>query len=159
MFSFSKTTAGLGLALAIFSMASCTPESIVQTPVDTNSTPRDPAPIARVVCDSCGIVRSVVATSESSGTFGAGVVLGALVGGVAGNQVGGGDGKKLATVAGAIGGAVLGNKIEQDRKGPNYYEVTIDMENGGREIIMIPDATGISAGSEVLVNGNTISLR
>ena len=40
-----------------------------------------------------------------------GVGAGALIGGLVGNQVGGGNGKKLATVAGLIGGGFLGNEI------------------------------------------------
>jgi uncharacterized protein YcfJ len=40
---------------------------------------------------------------------------GALIGGVLGNQVGGGNGRKLATVAGIIGGGMLGNQIANNR--------------------------------------------
>lgn len=40
-----------------------------------------------------------------------GIGIGAVVGGLLGNQVGGGNGKTLATVAGAVGGAYLGNEI------------------------------------------------
>ena len=40
-----------------------------------------------------------------------GIGVGAVVGGLLGNQVGGGNGKKLATVAGVIGGGFLGNEI------------------------------------------------
>jgi uncharacterized protein YcfJ len=40
-----------------------------------------------------------------------GIGIGAVVGGLIGHQVGGGNGKKLATVAGAIGGGYLGNEI------------------------------------------------
>ncbi len=42
----------------------------------------------------------------------AGTAIGAVVGGVLGNQVGKGKGRKLATVAGAVGGGVAGNKIQ-----------------------------------------------
>jgi uncharacterized protein YcfJ len=42
----------------------------------------------------------------------AGTAIGAVVGGLVGNQIGGGDGKKLATVAGAVGGGYAGNRIE-----------------------------------------------
>jgi uncharacterized protein YcfJ len=35
-----------------------------------------------------------------------------VVGGLLGNQVGGGNGKKLATVAGAVGGGYAGNKVQ-----------------------------------------------
>lgn len=40
-----------------------------------------------------------------------GIATGAVVGGLIGNQIGGGNGKKLATVAGVIGGGYLGNEI------------------------------------------------
>ncbi|HEU4373709.1 MAG TPA: glycine zipper 2TM domain-containing protein [Telluria sp.] len=40
-----------------------------------------------------------------------GIGVGAVVGGLLGHQVGGGNGKKLATVAGVIGGGMLGNQI------------------------------------------------
>ncbi len=40
-----------------------------------------------------------------------GIGVGAVVGGLLGNQVGGGSGKTLATIAGAVGGGYLGNEI------------------------------------------------
>ncbi|QDL39628.1 glycine zipper 2TM domain-containing protein [Rhodoferax sediminis] len=40
-----------------------------------------------------------------------GIGVGAVVGGLLGNQVGGGNGKTLATIAGAVGGGFLGNEI------------------------------------------------
>jgi uncharacterized protein YcfJ len=40
-----------------------------------------------------------------------GIGTGAVIGGLIGNQVGGGNGKKLATVAGIIGGGYLGNQM------------------------------------------------
>jgi len=40
---------------------------------------------------------------------------GAVVGGLIGNQVGGGNGRKLATIAGVIGGGMLGNQIANSR--------------------------------------------
>ena len=42
-----------------------------------------------------------------------GSVIGAVAGGLLGNQVGGGNGKKLATVAGAVGGGYAGNKVQE----------------------------------------------
>ena len=40
-----------------------------------------------------------------------GIGVGAVVGGLLGNQIGGGNGKTLATIAGAVGGGYLGNEI------------------------------------------------
>lgn len=44
-----------------------------------------------------------------------GTGLGAVVGGVLGHQVGGGNGKKLATVAGVLLGGYAGNEVAHDR--------------------------------------------
>ena len=43
---------------------------------------------------------------------GAGAAMGAIAGGVVGNQMGGGSGKAAATALGIFGGAILGNNIE-----------------------------------------------
>lgn len=45
-----------------------------------------------------------------------GTALGAVAGGLLGNQVGGGSGKKVATVAGAVGGALVGRKIQENQQ-------------------------------------------
>ncbi len=50
---------------------------------------------------------------------GAGAAMGAIAGGALGNQVGRGDGRAVATIAGVIGGAMLGNRIE----GPSAPQV------------------------------------
>lgn len=46
----------------------------------------------------------------------AGTAIGAVAGGLLGNQIGGGKGKTLATVAGAVGGGYAGNRIEASRQ-------------------------------------------
>ncbi|MFI4889913.1 MAG: glycine zipper 2TM domain-containing protein [Steroidobacterales bacterium] len=53
-----------------------------------------------------------------------GTGLGALVGGVLGHQVGGGNGQKLATVAGAAAGGYAGNKIQQRAQQNDTYTTT-----------------------------------
>lgn len=40
-----------------------------------------------------------------------GIGVGAVVGGLLGNQVGGGNGRTLATIAGALGGGYVGNEV------------------------------------------------
>ncbi|HEY1148278.1 MAG TPA: glycine zipper 2TM domain-containing protein [Pseudoduganella sp.] len=44
-----------------------------------------------------------------------GTGIGAVIGGVLGNQIGGGNGKKLATVAGVLLGGYAGNEVAHDR--------------------------------------------
>lgn len=153
--------------IALISFNACAPQDSATADVANNETreqsaPADitPAPAqvpppAPLVCQTCGTVRSVTAITQQGQSTGAGAVIGAIVGGVAGNQVGGGSGQKLATAAGVIGGALLGNNIEQNRNSAAYYEVVIDMENGGQQVVNLQDPAGLGAGMNVsVVNGN-----
>jgi uncharacterized protein YcfJ len=54
---------------------------------------------------------------------GAGAVMGAIAGGAMGNAVGKGAGNVLATGAGIIGGAILGDQIESNGKQPTTQTV------------------------------------
>jgi outer membrane lipoprotein SlyB len=58
------------------------------------------------------------------------MVAGAVLGGVLGNQVGGGNGRKIATVAGAVGGGYAGNEIEKRSRSTTTYQVRVRMEGG-----------------------------
>ncbi|GAB3037575.1 MULTISPECIES: glycine zipper 2TM domain-containing protein [Oleiagrimonas] len=51
----------------------------------------------------------------------AGTAIGAVAGGLLGNQVGGGKGKKLATVAGAVAGGYAGKKIQEKHQEDATY--------------------------------------
>lgn len=51
----------------------------------------------------------------------AGTATGAVIGGLLGNQVGGGNGKKLATVIGAAAGAYTGNKLQERAQADDTY--------------------------------------
>lgn len=54
----------------------------------------------------------------------AGTAAGAIVGGVLGNQVGGGNGKKAATAAGAIVGGLIGKNVQSKHQGNQTYQTT-----------------------------------
>ena len=69
--------------------------------------------VPRQICNN----ETVVQQPRSSG---GGALLGALVGGVLGHTVGGGNGKSLATMVGAFGGAVAGDQIEG--RAPGYAQ-------------------------------------
>ncbi len=61
--------------------------------------------VPRQVCNN----QQVVTNGQKSG---AGAAMGAIAGGVIGNQIGRGSGNALATMAGLVGGAILGDNIE-----------------------------------------------
>jgi uncharacterized protein YcfJ len=54
----------------------------------------------------------------------AGTAVGAVVGGLLGNQVGGGNGKKIATVVGAVGGGYAGNQMQGRMQANDTYTTT-----------------------------------
>lgn len=85
---------------------------------------------AAVVCAECGTVSSINAIEQKGEGSGLGAIAGGIVGGVLGNQVGGGDGRKLATIAGAAGGAFAGHQIEKNVKSTKHYEVAVRMDDG-----------------------------
>lgn len=63
--------------------------------------------------------------------LGAGAVIGAVLGGVLGNQVGRGSGNALATGAGVVGGALVGNEIEKrNQDSGSIYRVSVRFDNG-----------------------------
>ena len=61
---------------------------------------------SRVVCKNVEVQRNSRDPNRIAGT-----ATGAVIGGLLGNQVGGGNGKKLATVAGAVAGGAAGRQI------------------------------------------------
>ncbi|QAU35126.1 glycine zipper 2TM domain-containing protein [Janthinobacterium sp. 17J80-10] len=85
---------------------------------------------ARATCRDCGRVEAVTPVKEQGQASGVGIVAGAVLGGVLGNQVGGGNGRKLATVAGAVGGGYAGNEVEKRTRATSSYQVRVRMENG-----------------------------
>jgi len=62
-------------------------------------------------------------------TSGAGAVMGAIAGGAVGNSIGRGDGRALATMAGVIGGAILGDKIESPGAAQVQNQTTCTTQN------------------------------
>lgn len=88
------------------------------------------APPAPAVCHSCGVVESVKTVTHRGEGSGLGAAGGAIVGGLLGNQIGGGSGRKIATVAGAVGGAVVGNQVEGNMKSTTTYQVRVRMDDG-----------------------------
>ncbi|WP_323144723.1 glycine zipper 2TM domain-containing protein [Massilia phyllosphaerae] len=81
-------------------------------------------------CGTCGNVESVRTISTRARASGVGAAGGAILGGLLGNQVGGGHGRQLATVAGAVGGAVVGNQVEGNMKATQSFEIRVRLDDG-----------------------------
>lgn len=85
---------------------------------------------ATLACWNCGVVESMREVTSGGDGSGLGAAGGAVVGGLLGNQVGGGHGRDAMTVVGAIGGALAGNQIERQVKTTHSYQTTVRMSDG-----------------------------
>jgi outer membrane lipoprotein SlyB len=86
-------------------------------------------------CSNCGIVESTREITTRAQGSGVGAAGGAVIGGLLGNQIGGGHGKEAMTVVGAIGGAVAGNQIEGQVNATHSYEITVHLDDGSTRVI------------------------
>ena len=86
----------------------------VQPIKETIKTPRE-------VCKDVAVTRQAPVKDQHQI---AGTAIGAVVGGLLGNQVGGGNGKKIATVAGAVGGGYAGNQVQGRMQANSTYTTT-----------------------------------
>jgi outer membrane lipoprotein SlyB len=109
---------------------------------------------AAAACSNCGRVESVQAIQSAAKPSGVGVGVGAVIGGLLGNQVGGGNGRTLATVAGAVGGGYAGNEVEKRNHTTTTYQVRVRMDNGDMRTFSQDGPDGWHAGDRVrVVNG------
>ena len=118
--------------------------------------------------------------AERDGNVG-GAVAGAVIGGLLGNQVGGGDGRKLATVAGAVAGGYAGREVDrrhvggkvvnrtqtncqtinEAREGVIGYNVEYETEDGERGQMQVDAKPGesISLGERDAIVGYDVTYR
>ncbi|MDR7270130.1 outer membrane lipoprotein SlyB [Pelomonas saccharophila] len=109
------------------------------------------------LCASCGRVTDVHAETRRGQSSGVGAVGGAVVGGLLGNMVGGGNGRKLATVAGAVGGGYAGNEIEKNQKSHTVWVVQVRERDGRLRRFERSADPGLRVGDEVKLTENGFS--
>ncbi len=111
---------------------------------------------AKALCADCAKVLAVSVT-EKQGEGGAlGIIAGGATGALLGRQVGGGSGKDLATIAGAVGGAYAGKKIEEKMKTHKVWSVSVQYADGRKGSFDFEQDPGLKAGDPVKNSGNTI---
>jgi len=111
-------------------------------------------PAAAPICHDCGVVESVRQVTHKGQASGVGAVAGGVLGGVVGNQVGRGNGRTAMTVLGAVGGGLAGNEIEKRTKSVTVHEVTVRMDDG--TVRTIEQAQAPRTGERVIVQGKTL---
>lgn len=97
-------------------------------------------------------VREVTTPGEHTAL---GPVAGGVAGAVVGNQFGHGNGKKVMTALGALGGAMAGKHIEKQARGEKRWETTVRLEDGSQRTVQSAAQPVWHAGDRVrFVDGN-----
>lgn len=100
----------------------------------------------------------VVRTEEQGKGSGAGAVIGGIAGAVIGRQIGGGSGRDLATAAGAIGGAVVGNNVEKNNSTQvrETWRVSVQVDRGGYRSYELSNSANLRVGDRVRIENGQI---
>lgn len=130
-------------------------------PVVAKAPVAQPGRTVAVACATCGTVESVTTVRRQGQVngvgntgIGVGAIGGAVVGGLLGNQIGGGSGRKAATVLGAVGGGYAGHAIEKNANSYTAYQMHVRMADGS--VRTIEQRAAVAAGTPVAVEGNRL---
>jgi outer membrane lipoprotein SlyB len=111
------------------------------------------------VAYNTGVVSSIelVRAEGPSRVSPVGVIAGAVIGGLLGNQVGAGSGRAAATVAGAAVGGYAGNEVGRRAEAgsaPDIYRLAIQFDGGGSQFIDVGNPGDLRVGDRVRVDPN-----
>ncbi|WP_101927104.1 MULTISPECIES: glycine zipper 2TM domain-containing protein [Luteimonas] len=107
-------------------------------------------------CYDCGTVTRIESVGGNNSPNIAGPVIGGIVGAVAGKELArrntDSEGRRnVAIGAGAVGGALAGNAIQNRTEGRGQYNVHVRMQDGRTTVLSQSDLNGIQEGSYVRV--------
>ena len=138
------------LALTV-ALSACGPQDGAAVATGTPAPATTPAPPAPKPAGQAGTVTADAPT-------GAGAVVGGVLGAAVGNQIGDGNGRKVATVLGAVGGAKVGHEVEKRRsERVTGYRIDVKLDDGGTRSVTLASSGGFSAGQRVrLVDGQLV---
>ena len=86
-----------------------------------------------------------------------GAILGAVAGGLIGNQVGSGNGRAAATVLGGAAGAAVGSQVGRTTNVADaVYRVTVQTDNGVIRYYDVPATGDLRVGDRVRVDNGVI---
>lgn len=103
-----------------------------------------------------GHVTSVTPITTQGRETGIGMIGGAVVGGLLGNQIGHGNGRALATVGGALAGGYGGHVAENYYSRDTQYRVNVRMDNGTNRSFTYKAAPGFQPGERVHIENGTL---
>ncbi|MGN6703621.1 MAG: glycine zipper 2TM domain-containing protein [Burkholderiaceae bacterium] len=115
-------------------------------------------PSSSQTASSYGVIESIdMASAQVGNGINAGTVVGAVAGGLLGNQVGSGRGRSAATVAGAVGGALAGNQIEKRRADQQpAYNVRVHLDDGSYRTVTQDSVADLRVGNRVRIENGRV---
>lgn len=117
--------------------------------------PPDYKPEPAQACKDCGFIESVRQVAHEGQGSGVGAVAGGVLGGALGNGVGQGNGRVLTTIAGMVGGAMLGNHVEKSQRQTVSYQTTVRFDDGSSRLFSESTMPPWKSGERVhVVDGN-----
>lgn len=96
---------------------------------------------------------------ESDAHLGLGAVIGSVAGGVLGHQFGGGNGRDVATVAGALAGGFAGAQVEKNNEKRPGQHIIVQLNNGVAVGITQATDPNLRVGDSVRIDGTGNSAR
>jgi outer membrane lipoprotein SlyB len=146
----SRWACGMAAAVALCgALAACAVPVTRTTRVYEEPRPRlAQAPVAA----RYGTVERIEVEDTQVHDSGAGALIGGLTGGVLGHQIGRGAGNAAATVLGAFGGAVVGDRVEKNQdavQSGRRYRVIVRFDDGAHQAFDYAQIRGLHTGERV----------
>ncbi|MFO1313600.1 MAG: glycine zipper 2TM domain-containing protein [Burkholderiales bacterium] len=103
-----------------------------------------------------GVIEQITSTTiASTHHAGVGAVVGGLAGGGLGSLIGAGTGRDVAIVAGAIGGAIVGNEVQKKHDQPiPAQQIMVRTTSGVLVAVTQPVGPELRVGQKVYIQGN-----
>jgi len=140
----------VGFVSAFALVSGCTPPPQRQV-VYSGSTSR---------CEQCGVVSDIRQIETQKGSSPLGMVIGAVAGGLLGNQVGKGNGRTAATVVGAVAGGAVGNEVGKRNGQPDQaFKISVRLDDGRYATVTQADDPQIRQGDYVEIRNNRVYRR
>ena len=118
--------------------------------------PASSASAVKADCADCGKVISIAKAEKKGESSPVGLIAGGVAGALLGNQVGGGTGKSLATIAGAAGGAYAGKRVQENMNTYTVWKVKVRYEDGRTRDFEFTENPGLRAGDRVKNAENSV---
>jgi outer membrane lipoprotein SlyB len=154
---FSSKRIIILMLIAIFGLSACVAPPPRQRVVYHEDDSSSDQGYSGRYCHRCGTLRDVDQVEIRHGNSGGGALLGAIIGGVIGNQFGHGSGRAAATAVGVVGGAAIGDSVEENdarAHSGDAWRFRVELDDGRWATVTQYENPGLHPGARVFVRGD-----